>query len=76
MDRCVENNIEFLVNQDVATCTFSSRKWINQAKRLANSYPEQCQIVSENLDGSVVMHIPVSCIKLRAPRVKKDDRSE
>ena len=76
MDRCVENSIEFLVNQDTATCTFSSRKWINQAKKMALKFPDQCEIVTENPDGSIVVHIPVSCVKLRAPRVKKDDRSE
>ena len=76
MDRCVENSIEFLVKQEIATCTFSSRRWINQVKKLAEKFPDQCEIVSENSDGSIVAHVPVSCVKLRAPRVKKDDRSE
>lgn len=76
MDRCVENNIEFLVNQDTATCTFSSRKWINKARKLSRDYPDLCKIVSENADGSIVVHVPISCVNLRAPRVKKDDRSE
>lgn len=71
-DRCIENCIEFLITDKTATCTFSTKAWISKVKKLAAKYPNKVKVVAENLDGSIVAHMPVSCISLKSPREKKD----
>lgn len=64
MDRCIENVIEFLENQEVATCTFSQGRYKTRIKKLAADHPQECQIVAENEDGTLVAHIPVEWIRI------------
>ena len=59
-----ENAIEFLYGDKEATCTFCSPRFVNKARKLAEKFPDECQIVAENPDGSVVIHCPVKYIKL------------
>lgn len=64
MDRCTENVIEFLENQERATVTFSQGRYKTRIRRLAAERPEECRIVAENKDGSLCAHIPVAWIKI------------
>lgn len=57
-----DNVIEFLKNEDTATVTFSQGRYITKIKKLAEKYPEECEIVAENKDGSIMAHIPVKWI--------------
>lgn len=57
-----DNVIEFLKNEDTATVTFSQGRYITKIKKLAEKYPDECEIVAENKDGSIMTHIPVRWI--------------
>lgn len=60
----IENNIEFLRNEDRATCSFTQGRFITKMKKLAENFPDECQIVAENKDGSIVAHFPVKWIHI------------
>lgn len=64
-----EKVIEWLTGQDRATLSLSQRRTITRVKKLAEQYPEEVQIVAENRDGSICVHMPVSYILIRKPRV-------
>lgn len=59
-----ENAIEFLYGSKRATGTFCSPKFVNKLKKLAEDKPDECQIVAENPDGSIVAHFPVKWVKI------------
>lgn len=42
MDRCIENVIEFLENQQRATVTFSQGRYKTRIRKLAKARPEEC----------------------------------
>lgn len=54
-----ENAIEFITDSKRATVTFTQGRYKSRIKKLAESHPEECQIVAENQDGSLCAHIPV-----------------
>lgn len=64
MDRCIENVIEFLENQESATVTFSQGRYKGKIRKLAEEHPGECQIIAENKDGSLCAHIPVKWIRI------------
>lgn len=68
MDKCIENVIEFLKDEQRATVTFSQGRYKSRIKKLAAERPEECQIMAENQDGSMCAHIPVSWIKINLPK--------
>jgi hypothetical protein len=59
-----ENNIEFLRDAETATCSFSQGRYISRIRKLAEKYPDECEIVAENKDGSIVAHFPVKWIHI------------
>lgn len=63
-----ENVIEFLRGEDRATVTFSQGRYVSKIKRLAAKYPDECQIVAENKDGSICAHVPVKWVSVNPPR--------
>lgn len=63
MDIVNENVIEFLRNQERATITLCQPRFITRIRKLAQEYPEECKIVVENQDGSIMAHIPTKWIK-------------
>lgn len=62
-----ENNIEFYTNQETATASFTQLKMVHKMEQLAEIYPDECQIVAKNDDGSILVHFPVSWISVRRP---------
>lgn len=64
MDRCKENMIEFLEDEQRATVTFSQGRYKSRIRKLATDRPAECQIVAENTDGSLCSYIPVAWIKI------------
>ena len=76
MDRCMENVIEFLENQERATVTFSQGRYKTRIRRLAAERPEECQIVAENQDGSLCAHIPVAWIKINPTQQLTEEQRE
>lgn len=71
-----ENCIEWIKDQKQATLSLSQRRTISRVKKLAEKYPEECQIVAENKDGSVYAHIPVSWIKISPPKKVSEEQIE
>ena len=70
-----ENNIEWLNGQQTVTVTLSQAKFINKVKRLAEQH-EGVRIVAENSDGSICAHLPLSFIKISAPRQLTEEQRE
>lgn len=64
MDKCIENVLEFLLNQERATVTFSQARYKSRIRKLAEQHPDECQIVAENRDGSLLAHIPTRWIRI------------
>lgn len=60
----IENTIEFEKDSERATVTFSQGRYKNRIRELAKEYPDKCQIVAMNKDGSIYAHIPVAWIRI------------
>lgn len=72
-----DNVIEFLKGDKTATVTFCQARFITKIRKLAEKYPDECQITHENKDGSIVAHIPVKWIKIsRVERHLSDEQIE
>jgi len=76
MDRCIENVIEFLLNQEQATLTLSQGRFKSRIRKLSISHPEECRIIAENKDGSICAHIPISWVKFGPPRTVTEEQAE
>lgn len=76
MDKCIENVIEWLRDEKRATLSLSQRRTISRVKQLAEQYPDECQIVAENRDGSVCAHVPVSWVKISPSREVSETQRE
>lgn len=66
-----ENVIEFTKNAETATVTLCQGRYVSKLKKLAKENPTEVHICKENSDGSIVAHIPVSYVKLSAPRKRE-----
>lgn len=71
---CQDNVIEWLKGKKVATVTFCRGRFANRILSLAETHPEEVEIVAVNKDGSVTAHIPVRYVKISAPRVMTDEQ--
>lgn len=60
-----ENVIEFLKDQERATVTFSQGRYKTVIERLAERFPDECQVVARNKDGSLLAHVPTEWVKIR-----------
>ena len=76
MDRCIENVIEFIRDENVATVTFTQGRYRSRIKTLAEKYPEECEVVAENPDGSICAHIPVKWIRINPGRDLTEEQRE
>lgn len=59
-----ENVIEWITGEDVIAVTLSQKKYITKVKKLAQKYPDDVKILSENKDGSIFAHLPLKFLKL------------
>lgn len=75
-EKCTENMIEWVKNEERATLTLSQRRTISRVKKLAKSHPKECHILVENEDGSVYAHIPVSWIKINPSRELSEEQKQ
>lgn len=71
-----ENAIEFVKDGSRATVTFSQGRYKSRIKELAKKHPEECEIVAENEDGSMIAHIPVSWIRINPGMDLTDEQRE
>lgn len=63
-----ENNIEFIKDEEIATVSFTQRRYKTRIKKLAASRPDECKIIAENKDGSLCAQVPTTWIKIAPPR--------
>lgn len=70
-----ENAIEFIKNSKRATVTFSQGRYISGIKKLAEKYPEDCEIVAINKNTgegeSICAHIPTAWIRIAPPAIRE-----
>lgn len=76
MDVCQENGVEFLTNQKTMCVSFSQKKWVTRIKKLADSYPDDVEIIAVNTDGSITAHIPTSWLKISPKRKGREFTEE
>ena len=74
----VKDTIDFSPNShSLVTATLSSaRKWRNKILELSKKYPEECEIVHTNKDGSIVAHFPCSYLHIYRPRKLSEETKE
>lgn len=71
-----ENAIEFYKGDKVATGSFTQERYANRMRELAKKYPDECQIVAENKDGSICCHFPTRWIKISANKCNMSDEQK
>lgn len=71
-----ENVIEFYADDKRATVTFTQGRYVSRIKRFAEEKPDECQIVAENKDGSIVAHIPTRWVKISPIREVSEEQKE
>ena len=76
MDDFKENVIEFVLNSETATVTFTQGRYITRIKELAKKKPDKCKITAENSDGSIVAHIPTSWIRINPEKELSDEQRQ
>ena len=59
-----ENVIEWLRDDIMATLTLSQRAMISRVKELATKRPQECSVVCENADGSILARIPREWVRI------------
>lgn len=70
-----ENVIEWITGDERIAITFSQRKYINRIRRLQRQHPDEVE-VHENPDGTIYARLPLSYLKLTAPREMTDEQRE
>ena len=73
-----ENVLEWIRGADTATVTLCQGRYITKIKKLSEKFPDECEIVHENPDGSILAHIPVKWIQIsrRVRELTDEQRSE
>lgn len=76
MDSVTENVIEWIRGQQTATLTLTRGSLATRVKKLAEQRPEECQIIVQNEDGSILAHVPVKWFKINPPREISEETLE
>lgn len=63
-----ENVIEWLRGGKTATLSLTQGRTITRVMKLARNRPEECRIIAENADGSIVARVPVGWIRINPPK--------
>ena len=72
----VENGIEFVQGARTATVQCSQGRFKTRIRKLAEKYPEECEILAENKDGTLLAHIPVEWVKISPPAARSELQRE
>lgn len=78
MDKCIENELEWLTGSDMVSACFSQKRWINKMKKLATTH-ENVTIQHDNEDGSICVHFPLEMLKIspkRAVQLTQEKKEE
>lgn len=60
-----ETAIDHVAGEDFASLYTSEVKWINLIRKLKEQYPDEVEIKHVNEDGSMLVHIPASWMKVK-----------
>ncbi len=71
-----ENVIEWLKDGKTATLSLTQGRTITRVMKLARNRPEECRIIAENADGSIVARVPVGWIKISPNREVSEEQKE
>lgn len=71
-----ENVIEFAKDSKRATLSLSQERYKTRVKELAKKYPEECEIVALNKDGSMCAHIPAEWIRINPGKELTEEQKE
>lgn len=63
-----ENCIEWIEGDSRITITTYHRKLINKIKAISAENPEEVEIIKENKDGSICVHVPLSYLSISPKR--------
>lgn len=63
-----ENMIEWTRDSKTATLSISQGRIITRVKRLAEKYPDEVKIISDNQGKVLYAHIPVEWIRINPPK--------
>lgn len=72
----IENILEFLKNSDDMYVTFCQRRFVTKIRKLAEKYPEEVTILSENTDGSIYAKLPVRALHLSLVKREMTDEQK
>lgn len=72
----VENGIEFLKDSKTATVQFCQGRYKSRIRKLVEKYPDECGILAENPDGTLLAHIPVEWVKIIPPRQLSEEEKQ
>lgn len=75
MSEIRETTFDHVAGEDFVTCYSAERKWINLIMRLKEQFPDEVDIRHVNHDGSLIVHIPVSWLKIK-PKKKVNMSAE
>lgn len=76
-DICNECVIEWIRGGEYAGITaHSNSKLKGKIKKLAEKYPDEVKIISENQDGSIFAHVPIKYVKVSRPREVSEERKK
>lgn len=75
MDKSIENSIEWLTGDNRVSLTISQTKWVNKLRKLHEANPSEVGFVS-NTDGSAFASVPLSYLKISAPRKISDEQRQ
>lgn len=70
-----ENNIEWITGEKVISLTLTSQRYITKIKKLAEKKPDDVKLTVNN-DGSIYAEIPLTYLKLRAPKDLTDEQRQ
>ncbi len=77
MEACIEYDLNWIKGRDYVEVTFpSSTKEKNLLKAMAAEGVPGVVITAENRDGSIVGHVPLSCVLFRRPPKKVEVTEE
>lgn len=71
-----ENNIEFLNEDEKASASFTSKRFINKMMRLREQNPDDVEIVALNSDGSATFRFPKKWVRISVPRKFTEEERE
>ena len=63
-----ENCIEWIEGDSRITITTYRRKFINKLKAISKENPSEVEIIKQNRDGSICVHVPLSYLKISPKR--------